>query len=238
MRVNETGLTFQRLNESGTYECRAVNRLGSVAKQFHVTLDTNNSTRKRRFYSYGPQIAGNKIEKVTIAAPNKLQLTCDASGLPKPKVTWLHVSSTIKKSSTIIHIYKSIPQNKTKIVSNQNVTVNDRELTIRSVRRNGTYECMATNRLGSVSKQFVVTWIAENAKPLYGPRIAGAKKEQIFAQRNARLVLFCNATGMPTPKVTWFYVSRLLPENACDNLCNCAFLILVRRRNQYYPTNV
>lgn len=89
----KANLTIQKLTNSTTYECRAANEVGSVAKQFIIQLGTNiKHPTKSSDVSIEPHIAGTKTARYRMPSSGPLALSCVASGWPKPKVNWYNVS--------------------------------------------------------------------------------------------------------------------------------------------------
>ncbi|KAM4662886.1 LOW QUALITY PROTEIN: neural cell adhesion molecule L1 [Discoglossus pictus] len=107
-----------------------------------------------------------------------LVLECIAEGLPTPDIEWEHVGSSIAEGHYTFDNFK-------------------KTLKITSVEENddGEYQCTAKNTKGIIRHTYNVKvesapyWVKEPESGMYGP--------------GENVVLHCEVSGMPKPKVTW-----------------------------------
>ncbi|XP_045905935.1 hemicentin-1 [Micropterus dolomieu] len=129
-------------------------------------------------------------EDVTVVRGNLASLLCIADGTPTPTVSWLKEGVTL------------IPDPHLQFL-NLNTTVQIRQA---QVNDTGRYTCMANNTAGQASRHF-------NLKVLDPPRIKGAGvPAEVSVVVNNVLELKCEATGIPTPSLTWLKDGRPLPQ--------------------------
>ncbi|XP_051232997.1 hemicentin-1 isoform X2 [Dicentrarchus labrax] len=129
-------------------------------------------------------------EDVTVVRGNLASLLCVADGTPTPTVSWLKDGMTL------------IPDPHLKFL-NLNTTV---KIIQAQVNDTGRYTCVANNTAGQVSRHF-------NLKVLDPPRIKGSGvPSEVSVVVNNVLELQCEATGIPTPSLTWLKDGRPLPQ--------------------------
>ncbi|XP_038571299.1 hemicentin-1 isoform X3 [Micropterus salmoides] len=129
-------------------------------------------------------------EDVTVVRGNLASLLCIADGTPTPTVSWLKEGVTL------------IPDPHLQFL-NLNTTVQIRQA---QVNDTGRYTCMANNTAGQASRHF-------NLKVLDPPRIKGSGvPAEVSVVVNNVLELKCEATGIPTPSLTWLKDGRPLPQ--------------------------
>uniref|UniRef100_A0A3Q3ALP3 Hemicentin 1 n=1 Tax=Kryptolebias marmoratus TaxID=37003 RepID=A0A3Q3ALP3_KRYMA len=133
-------------------------------------------------------------EEVTVVRGNLASLLCIADGTPTPTISWLTDGVTLVPD----HIH----------LLNMNTTL---QFSSAQVNNTGRYTCMANNDAGQASRHF-------NLKVL-PPRIksSGSIKEVSVVVNNV-LELECEATGIPTPTLTWLKDGRPLPETSNQRL--------------------
>ncbi|XP_035509461.1 hemicentin-1 [Morone saxatilis] len=129
-------------------------------------------------------------EDVTVVRGNLASLLCVADGTPTPTVFWLKDGMTL------------IPDPHLKFL-NLNTTV---KIIQAQVNDTGRYTCVANNTAGQVSRHF-------NLKVLDPPRIKGSGvPSEVSVVVNNVLELQCEASGIPTPSLTWLKDGRPLPQ--------------------------
>ena len=119
---------------------------------------------------YPLPVIGDIIEDpvdTVVQAPDALALTCTASGVPQPDVTW---TKTLRDGSTVL--YTTSADNV--IITNTYIGVNvTSTLMINPTDRNFTanYSCRASNSIGSTSEssqaQVIIAGNLELMHPLY-----------------------------------------------------------------------
>ncbi|KAF1385466.1 hypothetical protein PFLUV_G00108060 [Perca fluviatilis] len=129
-------------------------------------------------------------EDVTVVRGNLASLLCIADGTPMPTVSWLKEGVTL------------IPDPHLKLL-NLNTTV---QILQAQVNDTGRYTCVANNTAGQASRHF-------NLKVLDPPRIKGSGvPAEVSVVVNNVLELHCEASGIPTPSLTWLKDGRPLPQ--------------------------
>uniref|UniRef100_A0A8C4R4D6 Ig-like domain-containing protein n=1 Tax=Eptatretus burgeri TaxID=7764 RepID=A0A8C4R4D6_EPTBU len=128
--------------------------------------------------------AGETPEQRQVVVKSFMSLECDALGHPFPEVYWLHegraVSGRVSKNGQLLEI--------------REVSESD----------GGQYTCVARNDAGEQEKKFFVD-------VLVPPVVSGANIiEKTSAKLHSRLVLHCEATGLPEPQIMWFKEGKQL----------------------------
>ncbi|KAK7889296.1 hypothetical protein WMY93_024856 [Mugilogobius chulae] len=130
------------------------------------------------------------IEDLTIVSGNTAALVCIADGNPAPVMTWLKNEELLQSQGHVL-------------LMNQNTTVQISKATINDT---GRYTCVANNTAGQASRHF-------NLKVLEPPHIEGSGvQDEVSVVVNNVLELHCNASGIPTPSITWLKDGRPLPQ--------------------------
>ncbi|AWP10692.1 putative hemicentin-1 [Scophthalmus maximus] len=129
-------------------------------------------------------------EDVTVVRGNSASLLCIADGTPPPTVSWIKDGMTLA------------PDRHLRLL-NLNTTV---QITQAQVNDTGRYSCVANNTAGQASRHF-------NLKVLDPPRIKGSGiPTEVSVVVNNVLELQCEASGIPTPSLTWLKDGRPLPQ--------------------------
>uniref|UniRef100_A0A3Q1B6M5 Hemicentin-1 n=1 Tax=Amphiprion ocellaris TaxID=80972 RepID=A0A3Q1B6M5_AMPOC len=130
------------------------------------------------------------IEDVTVVRGNLASLLCIADGTPTPIISWLKDGVTLAPDRHLILL-------------NLNTTL---QIPQARVNDTGRYTCKANNTAGHASRHF-------NLKVLDPPRIEGSGvPAEVSVVVNNVLELQCEATGIPTPSLTWLKDGRPLPQ--------------------------
>ncbi|CAK6971319.1 hemicentin-1 [Scomber scombrus] len=129
-------------------------------------------------------------EDVTVVKGNLASLLCIADGTPTPTMSWLREGLSL------------IPDPHLRFL-NLNTTL---QITRAQVNDTGRYTCVANNTAGQASRHF-------NLKVLDPPRIKGSGvPAEVSVVVNIVLELQCEASGIPTPSLTWLKDGRPLPQ--------------------------
>ncbi|XP_034738598.1 hemicentin-1 isoform X2 [Etheostoma cragini] len=129
-------------------------------------------------------------EDVTVVRGNLASLLCNANGSPMPTVSWLKEGVTL------------IPDQHLKLL-NLNTTL---QIFQTQVNDTGRYTCVANNTAGQASRHI-------NLKVLDPPLIKGSGvTAEVSVVINNVLELHCEASGIPTPSLTWLKDGRPLPQ--------------------------
>ncbi|KAM8900100.1 neural cell adhesion molecule 1a isoform 5-T5 [Spinachia spinachia] len=115
-------------------------------------------------------------------------LACDADGFPEPIVTWAH--------------------NNVVLETGDKYTVSDdgSELLIKSVKKvdEGDYTCIAKNKAGEKSEEVSLNVFVR-------PRITYLNN-QTASEFEEQVTLTCEASGDPTPAISWSFQNRVFTE--------------------------
>ena len=140
-----------------------------------------------------PQILDLNEKRVTDVAATSgqtIQLECAASGVPTPNIEWKFINEGGRET------HFPLPATFTP----RNVTM---EIVVPSTgpvsgRLVGRYRCVATNLLGTDTKDFI---LKQQSPPIFITR----PKESIVAPAPSKQIqLYCGASGTPTPKIVWY----------------------------------
>ncbi|XP_072548251.1 neural cell adhesion molecule 1b isoform X2 [Salminus brasiliensis] len=118
-------------------------------------------------------------------------LACDGDGFPEPTVTW-----TRSLRSDVL------------LESGDKYSFNEdgSEMTIMNVKKldEGDYTCIATNKAGKTEEEV-------SLRVFVKPRITYLEN-QTTTEMEEQITLTCEATGDPTPTITWSYGTRMFTE--------------------------
>ncbi|KAJ8720304.1 hypothetical protein PYW07_012347 [Mythimna separata] len=152
-----------------------------------------------------------------LAAGEPLMIECLAEGWPEPKRDWKKIGDVNPAG------------NKTVSWTQTNDTIRFKNINPEDA---GTYECIAFNDAGTANKQI-------NIVVLTRPEIIGFTNKSIV--EGTLFPIFCNATGLPKPKVTITYEGRSLDdERATDyeeEISNFSILNVNRYNEGIYICN-
>ncbi|XP_030853395.1 hemicentin-1 isoform X1 [Strongylocentrotus purpuratus] len=156
-------------SDSGTYTCVATNSIGSNRLNFYLTVQVAPT------FTHFP----NDVE---LAAGNRLELICEAIGVPMPDIAWL--------------------VNGTEMIPNPPTFDGRSVLAIGNVQKSdsGTYMCRAENILG-------VRTAITAVRVRVPPRIHRIPSDTTLTL-GERAVLNCAVNGDPKPEVTWLKNNR------------------------------
>ncbi|XP_060933914.1 hemicentin-1 [Limanda limanda] len=129
-------------------------------------------------------------EDVTVVRGNMASLLCVADGTPTPTVSWIKDGATLTADDHLTFL-------------NLKTTV---QIVQAQVGHTGRYTCVANNTAGQASRHF-------NLKVLDPPQIKGSGvPSEVSVVVNNVLELQCEASGIPTPSLTWLKDGRPLPQ--------------------------
>ncbi|XP_028277285.1 LOW QUALITY PROTEIN: neural cell adhesion molecule 1-like [Parambassis ranga] len=119
---------------------------------------------------------------------NSALLACDADGFPEPTVTWAH--------------------NNVVLESGDKYSLNEdgSELVIKDVKKvdEGDYTCIAKNKAGEKSEEVSLNVFVQ-------PKITYLKN-QTASEFDEEVTLTCEASGDPTPTISWSFGNRVFSE--------------------------
>uniref|UniRef100_A0AAV2KYV0 Ig-like domain-containing protein n=1 Tax=Knipowitschia caucasica TaxID=637954 RepID=A0AAV2KYV0_KNICA len=138
-----------------------------------------------------PSLDGaGSVEDLTAVRGNMASLRCVADGTPAPLMSWFKDGELLQSEGQLLLL-------------NLNTTL---QLSRVTVNHTGTYTCVANNSAGHTSRHF-------NLKVLEPPHIEGSGVlDEVSVVVNNVMELHCNASGIPTPSLTWLKDGRPLPQ--------------------------
>ncbi|KAL9952583.1 hypothetical protein ACROYT_G039854 [Oculina patagonica] len=138
---------------------------------------------------------GKSISAPSIVAPpmsmvvnetGTASFQCEAEGNPKPKVTWL------KQNSSLVADKRVVPSRGGLMITD--VTSQDE----------GKYTCVARNILGEMTSSASLS--------VQVGAVITQKPSSVIVEEGQNVTLVCQATGQPTPTVTWRKAFSHLPK--------------------------
>ncbi|XP_039526701.1 neural cell adhesion molecule 1b isoform X11 [Pimephales promelas] len=115
-------------------------------------------------------------------------LACDADGFPEPMVTWVRNNIPLESGDKY------------------NFNEDGSEMTIQDVTKldEGDYTCIASNKAGKSEQEL-------SLKVFVQPKITYLES-QTTTEMDERVTLTCEATGDPTPTITWSFGTKVFTE--------------------------
>uniref|UniRef100_A0AC11BQX3 Hemicentin 1 n=1 Tax=Ovis aries TaxID=9940 RepID=A0AC11BQX3_SHEEP len=172
LSISSQGMVLQLIKaeteDSGRYTCIASNEAGEVSKHFILKV------------LQPPHINGSEEPiEMSVIVNNPLELTCMASGIPAPKITWMKDGRPLPQMDQMQTLGEVL-----RISSTQ-------------VEDTGRYTCLASSPAGDDDKEYLV-------RVHVPPNIAGTGEPQDFTVlRNRQVTLECKSDAVPPPVITW-----------------------------------
>ncbi|XP_061594740.1 hemicentin-1 [Cololabis saira] len=167
-----------KVSDTGRYTCIAVNVAGQADSKHDISVHVP------------PSIIGQVQfpENVSVVVKNPVVLTCEASGIPLPAVSWLKDGRPVKATSLL------------RILSG------GRSLRIMHAATEdaGRYTCVVSNSVGEERRNF-------DLDILVPPRIVGeGTVVDTKVKEKHNITLTCEASGNPVPDIKWLKDGQLL----------------------------
>ncbi|XP_006907796.1 hemicentin-1 isoform X1 [Pteropus alecto] len=174
------------VSDTGQYVCRAINVAGRDDKNFHLNVYVP------------PSIEGPEKEVVVETISNPVILTCDATGIPPPMITWWKNHRPIENSDSLeVHILSG--GSKLQIARSQRSD-------------SGNYTCIASNMEGKAQKNYILSIQVP-------PNVAGAEiPSEVSVLLGENVELVCNADGIPTPVVQWLRDGKAITSSEAERI--------------------
>ncbi|XP_036351171.2 hemicentin-1 [Ochotona princeps] len=190
VEVLDEGRTLQlkdaHVSDTGRYVCVATNEAGMADRKYDLSVHAP------------PSFIGNQgaAENISVVEKSPVSLTCEASGIPLPSVTWLKDGWPVSLSASA------------RILSGGRTL----RLTQTRVEDTGQYTCVVRNAAGEGRKLFGLS-------VLVPPHIVGdSPLEAVTVKEKHSVTLTCEVTGHPVPNVTWHRDGQLLQEDGAHRL--------------------
>ncbi|XP_048833472.1 hemicentin-1 isoform X1 [Brienomyrus brachyistius] len=170
-----------KVSDTGLYVCVAVNLAGQADGKHNVNVHVP------------PSITGQTEvpENVSVVVKNPVALSCEASGIPLPAITWLKDGRPISVSSSV------------RVLSGGRTL----RLIHTAVEDAGRYTCVVSNTAGEERKNF-------DLEILVPPSIADDESiSDIKVKENQNVTLTCEVTGNPMPEINWLKNREPLVED-------------------------
>nr|XP_019933189.2 obscurin isoform X5 [Aedes albopictus] len=167
-------LTMVRGADSGDYEVRAVNSMGTISSKSRVVVQTS------------PEILKTDIADVTTFDSLPLTWMVEADGIPRPTVAWVHNGEEVKASERI-----RITDSGT-LYKIENLDVKEADA--------GEWKAVVKNRIGEKSLPCNLTVIPckEYRRPKFQKGL-----ESLSVHKNEQVTLSVTLTADPEPEITW-----------------------------------
>ncbi|XP_055962583.1 hemicentin-1 [Sorex fumeus] len=172
--ISSQGMALQLLaagiEDSGRYTCVAANEAGEVSRHFQLKV------------LEPPRINGSEdTREISVVVTNPLELTCVASGIPPPKISWMKDGRPLP------------PRERLQVFEEGRVL----RIGSAQVEDTGRYTCLASSPAGDDDQEYLV-------RVHVPPNIAGAEDSPASTVlRNRQATLECRSDAAPPPVVTW-----------------------------------
>uniref|UniRef100_A0A3P8QRY5 Ig-like domain-containing protein n=1 Tax=Astatotilapia calliptera TaxID=8154 RepID=A0A3P8QRY5_ASTCA len=180
-----------QLQDRGQYLCTAQNRFGSDRMVITLAVQTENKLGKdERKVSVkvgpnAPKIRFKSQSLVTIKLGESAKLSCEATGEPTPRITWISPQKDVIPASS----------DKFQIMDGGMLLV--KKVTLSS---EGIYTCLARNSAGDDVKNIKVE--AEPQEPFING-VKGRSTTKVLGVSYQTAHLHCRVEGKPEPRVWW-----------------------------------
>ncbi|XP_069009305.1 hemicentin-1 [Embiotoca jacksoni] len=182
-----------KVSDTGRYTCIAVNVAGQADSKHDISVHVP------------PTIIGQVQfpENVSVVVKNPVALSCEASGIPLPAISWLKDGRPIKATSSV------------------RVLSGGRSLRLMhaAVEDAGRYTCIVSNSAGEERKNFDLDILVPSSIVEEGTVMDTKVKEK------HNITLTCEASGNPVPEIKWLKDGQLLvPDGRHQVLSHGRFL--------------
>ncbi|KAJ8384634.1 hypothetical protein AAFF_G00199660 [Aldrovandia affinis] len=165
----------------GTYRCVGTNAHGKSHSS--ATLNVH----------YSPKVQVTPVGPVRVRTGEAISLECHATGRPRPSVTWRRQAGT--RAGT-----RSTTEAKAVV-----------QVEAASSADSGVYVCKAENSEGTAELKVEVEVTVEGGAQTPAPPHASIVQGDLVAKEGDSASLHCQATGHPTPTISWSKLRAPLP---------------------------
>ncbi|VDN96274.1 unnamed protein product [Rodentolepis nana] len=189
---DETTLTILDVQpeDQGQYKCEAENIPGNWDLSYYLVVTSSPAIL----------VGSSSRKKEKIRQGHDLRLRCIAVGHPEPTYQWLKDDTPIASTSIPMGAGQSSETVEVSTVSKRYALHDQgRELVVFSTKSEdaGSYTCIAVNTVG---RDLHTMEVSVTAKPFFED---GLDHETPELTRGQSALIWCNASGTPTPKVKW-----------------------------------
>ncbi|CAH8597851.1 unnamed protein product [Schistosoma turkestanicum] len=176
--------------DSGSYECRAENVAGTDSRFYQVTV------------LIPPEITtiGQSTRRL-IQSGHKLELECGMTGYPEPKLTWYWNGKPLSSDNNDQQ-EETIASSLGMQIIHMNPERKDLFIQEMSTALQGNYTCKGMNKGGTTDLTYEVILLEK-------PRIDSLNEKAVVFVNNT-ITLTCEATGSPSPNITWLFKGKPL----------------------------
>ncbi|XP_028259472.1 hemicentin-1 [Parambassis ranga] len=157
-----------QVTDTGRYLCMATNQAGTQRKRVDLQV-------------YVPPSIADSRTNVTVVVNVQTTLSCEATGIPKPTVSWTKNGRPINTDQNQ-NMYRQLSSGSLVVIA---PTVEDTAV----------YECVVSNEAGEDSRSINLTVNVP-------PSIADEPTELVVT-RLSPVVIACTASGVPEPTIHW-----------------------------------
>jgi len=158
----------------------------------------------------------NKVEGCgPVTASNECKMTCKASGVPLPSLSWRYKEGNVSK------IVMASDRLYVSLIDNQQ-GVRELSFTIRKLRADDsrTYYCHAENPAGMTTMKY-------DLRVRYASIINNPPLVNYEFPIGATLTMSCGAIGEPKPSILWDKTKGLLPPNGRSKILDNGSLVII-----------
>ncbi|XP_051895600.1 basement membrane-specific heparan sulfate proteoglycan core protein isoform X2 [Pristis pectinata] len=171
--------------DAGDYICRAENVLGMQEVKFSVSIISISTSQ-----GTAPKVRVYPSPR-TVTEGQMLELHCQATGQPEPRVTWYRAAGPLTTNhqvqGSVLRILRVTPAD------------------------TGDYICRAENVLGMQEVKFSVL-VSSTPSSNDGAPIVRVQPTPTSVREGDMLELHCQITGQPEPMITWYKLGSALTD--------------------------
>lgn len=160
--------------DEGDYTCYAQNKLGKDERKLSVTVGPN-----------APKIRSTSQSLVTVKLGELAKLSCQATGEPAPRITWISPRNEL------------IPMSSDKFQITDNGILAVKRVTLAD---EGKYACVARNSAGDDVKHMKLE--VKPQEPFING-VTGKSSTKVWGISYQKALLECRVEGKPEPRVWW-----------------------------------